>query len=202
MKKGILFVLSGPAGSGKGTVVECLLKKHPEIKLSISKTTRAPRGNEIPNVNYYYVTKEDFQKSIENNEFFEYAQYSKNYYGTPNSEVVDYLERGIDVILEIEVVGAMKVKAMHPETVTIMLTPPDSADLERRLRGRASDSEEQILMRLARAKEEIKSLPDYDYSVVNEFGKQEECADLIYAIMQASHRKTSLTKSIIENFIK
>ena len=95
----------------------------------------------------------------------------------------------------------MKVKAMHPETVTIMLTPPDSADLERRLRGRASDSEEQILMRLARAKEEIKSLPDYDYSVVNEFGKQEECADLIYAIMQASHRKTSLTKSIIENFI-
>ena len=200
-KKGVLFVLSGPAGSGKGTVIRRLLKKQPDIKLSISMTTREPRDGEIPNESYYYVTHEEFERRIANNEFFEYAEYSGNYYGTLNSEVIDFLEKGRDVILEIEVVGAMKVKAKHPDAVTVMLTPPNAEILEKRLRGRNTENEEQILKRLARSKEEIAHLEEYEYSIVNEDNKEDECAEEFYSIIKASHCKTAFTKSIIKNFI-
>ncbi|MBO5312690.1 MAG: guanylate kinase [Clostridia bacterium] len=201
MSKGLLFVLSGPAGSGKGTVLEELRKKHPEIKVSISMTTRAPRGKEVPNVNYYYTTREDFEKRLENGEFFEYAEYSGNYYGTLNSEVIDCLDKGQDVILEIEVVGAKKVKEKYSEAITVMLTPPDAQTLENRLRGRKTEKEPEIQRRLAKAKEEITHLPEYDYSVVNEDGRAVECAELLYAIIQSAHRRTTYTKTIIEKFI-
>lgn len=201
MKKGLLFIISGPSGSGKGTVMKKLLAKHRNIKLSISMTTRSPRPGETPNVDYYYVTKEFFKEKIDNNEMFEYADYNGNYYGTLNSEVIDYLERGIDVILEIEVDGAMQVKAAHPEAIAIMLTPPDSVILESRLRGRdPNEKEDVILARLNKAKTEITFLPKYDYSVINENDGAEACADLIYSIMQAEHCKTVHTSEIVKIF--
>ena len=200
MKKGLLFIISGPAGSGKGTVVKKILENHPEIKLSISMTTRSPRPTETPDIDYYFVTKDFFKEKIENNHMFEYAEYNGNYYGTLNSEVVDYLDKGRDVILEIEVDGAMQVKRAHPDAVAIMLTPPDSVTLERRLRGRGTETEENIIKRLNKAKVEITFLPKYDYSVINEDNGVDKCAELIYSIMQAEHSKTVHTSRIIEKF--
>lgn len=200
MRKGMLFIISGPAGSGKGTVVKKLLENHPEISLSISMTTRAPRPIETPNVDYYFVTREQFEERIKKGEMLEYAEYNGNYYGTPKKEVLESLEAGRDVILEIEVVGAMKVKDAFCEAKTIMLTPPDSQTLESRLRGRGTETEENIIKRLEKAKIEITYLPKYDYSVINEDGGVEECAQLVYSIMQAEHSKTVNTKDIMKKF--
>ena len=200
MRKGLLFIISGPAGSGKGTVVKKILEKHPQVKLSISMTTRAPRPIETPDVDYYFVTKEYFKESIANDMMLEYAEYNGNYYGTPKSRVQESLENGYDVILEIEVEGAMQIKEKYPDAVAIMLTPPNGATLEARLRGRGTETEENILKRLAKAKIEIKYLPKYDYSVVNEDGGVEACADLVYSIMQAEHAKTTRTKEIMNKF--
>ena len=200
MRKGFLFIISGPAGSGKGTVVKSILEKHPDVKLSISMTTRQPRGTERPDVEYYFVTKEAFLDNIAKGEMLEHAIYNGNYYGTPKSMVLDSLEKGNDVILEIEVEGAMQVKASYPEAIAIMLTPPDSKTLEGRLRGRGTESEENILKRLEKAKTEITFLPKYDYSVINEDGGVEKCADLIYSIMQAEHSRTIHTSEIIKEF--
>lgn len=200
MRKGLLFIISGPAGSGKGTVVKKILEKHPDVKLSISMTTRAPRPIETPDVDYYFVTKEYFKECIENDMMLEYAEYNGNFYGTPKSRVEASLENGYDVILEIEVEGAMQIKAKYPDAVAIMLTPPNGQTLEARLRGRGTETEENILKRLAKAKIEIKFLPKYDYSVVNEDGGVEACADLVYSIMQAEHAKTTRTQEIINKF--
>ena len=200
MEKGLLHIVSGPAGGGKGTVVKKILENHPEIVLSISMTTRAPRPTETPDVDYYFVSKEAFLESVKNGEMLEYAEYNGNYYGTPKAKVMEYLESGRDVILEIEVEGAMQVKNAFPEAITIMLTPPNKEVLEARLRGRGTESEENILKRLAKAKLEIQFLPRYDYSVVNEDNGVEACAELIYSIMEAEHRKTIHTKSIMKNF--
>ena len=187
MEKGRLFIISGPAGSGKGTVVKKLLEKHPEIKLSVSMTTRQPRPGEAEGVNYYYTTKRDFKKRIRKKEFLEYAVYNRNLYGTLVSEVKARLDSGPDVVLEIEVKGAMKIKELFPEATFIMLTPPDAQVLEKRLRGRGTEKERDIKRRLKRAKKEILLLPEYDYSVVNEDGQVEECAELVYSIVLAVH---------------
>ncbi|MBP3495584.1 MAG: guanylate kinase [Clostridia bacterium] len=201
MRKGLLFIISGPAGSGKGTVVNALLKAHPELKLSISATTRSPRPGEINGVHYYYISKDEFKSRIENGKMLEYTVYSDNYYGTPEKEVVEAMENGNDVILEIEVDGAMQIKEKISGSVAIMLTPPDKDVLEARLRGRGTETEDVIKWRLERAKEEIQLLPKYDYSVVNEDGKIEECAEAVYSIIKAEHQKTIYTRSIIEKFI-
>ena len=201
MRQGILFVISGPAGSGKGTVVNALLKNHPELKLSISATTRNPRPGEINGVHYYYISKEEFEGRIERGEMLEYATYSGNYYGTPQKEVLESMANGTDVILEIEVDGAMQVKKKIENSVTIMLTPPNKEVLEARLRGRGTETEDVIKWRLSRAKEEIKLMPEYDYSVVNEDGGVEKCAEQIYSIITAEHSKTNYTSQIIEKFI-
>ncbi len=201
MRKGLLFIISGPAGSGKGTVVNALLKAHPELKLSISATTRAPRPGEINGVHYYYISKDEFKSRIENGKMLEYTVYSDNYYGTPQKEVVEAMENGNDVILEIEVDGAMQIKEKISDSVTIMLTPPNRDVLEARLRGRGTETEDVIKWRLERAKEEIQLLPKYDYSVVNDDGKIEECAQAVYSIIEAEHQKTIYTRSIIEKFI-
>ena len=201
MRKGLLFIISGPAGSGKGTVVNALVKAHPEIKLSISATTRDPRKNEEHGVHYYYISKEEFEQRIKDNAMLEYTTYSGNYYGTPKKEVLEAMERGQDIILEIEVDGAMQVREKLEGAVTIMLTPPNKEVLESRLRGRGTETEDVIQWRLARAKEEIMLLPKYDYSVVNEDGKIEQCAERIYEIIEAEHSRTLYTKSIIEKFI-
>ncbi len=200
MKKGLLFIISGPAGSGKGTVVKKIIEKHPNVKLSVSMTTRQPRPIETPDIDYYFVTREQFCKRIENGEMLEYAEYNGNFYGTPREKVITCLENGYDVILEIEVEGAMQIKSAFPEAIAIMLTPPDRTVLEARLRGRGTETEENIIKRLNKAKLEIKYLPKYDYSVINEDNGIEACADLVYSIMQAEHSKTVHTKSIMEKF--
>ena len=201
MRKGLLFVISGPAGSGKGTVVNELITTHPEITLSISATTRNPRPNEKNGVHYHFISKEEFEKRIENGKMLEYATYSGNYYGTPEKEVLEAMENGKDVILEIEVEGAMQIKKKIKDSVTIMLTPPDKDVLEARLRGRGTETEDVIKWRLERAKAEIKLMPEYDYAVINEDQKSHECAEMIYKIIEAEHQKTIYTRSIIEKFI-
>lgn len=202
MRKGILFIISGPAGSGKGTVVKEIINNHKDIALSVSATTRNPRPGEEHGVHYYFITKEEFEGRIERGEILEYTTYCDNYYGTPLKEVKRALNRGQDIILEIEVDGAMQVKKKVRNSVAIMLTPPDGETLERRLRNRGTETEEVIKWRLARAKEEILLLPKYDYSVVNEDGKISECASLIYDIIKAEHQKTKNTKKeLIKKFI-
>ena len=200
MRKGLLFIISGPAGSGKGTVVKKLMEKHPEVKLSISMTTRQPRPIETPDVDYYFVSRDTFEERIKAGQMLEYAEYNGNYYGTPKAKVVECLENGYDVILEIEVEGAMQIKNAYPEAIAIMLTPPNSVVLEARLRGRGTETEENIVKRLNKAKVEITYLPKYDYSVVNEDNGVEACADLVYTIMQAEHSRTVHTKSIMKKF--
>lgn len=202
MREGTLFIISGPAGSGKGTVVKALMEKHTELVLSISATTRKPRQGEEHGREYFFITEDEFKRRIEGGEMLEYNNFTGNgnYYGTPRKEVEEALVAGKDVILEIEVNGAMQVKNKFEAAVAIMLTPPNGAVLEKRLTGRGTEQEDEIKKRLATAKEEIKLLPKYDYSVVNEDGKIEECADLIYSIIVAERHKTAKTKSIIENF--
>ena len=199
--KGLLFIISGPAGSGKGTVVKELIEKHKDLMLSISATTRQPRAGEVHGVHYYYISKEEFENRIREGKMLEYTTYAQNYYGTPEKEVLEAMAGGRDVILEIEVDGAMQIKEKIKDTVLIMLTPPDSACLENRLRTRGTESEEVIKWRLERAKEEIKLLESYDYSVVNMDKMASECAEQIYTIIKAEHQRTKYTKSIIEKFI-
>ena len=201
MKKGLLFIISGPAGSGKGTVVNSLIKNHPELSLSVSATTRAPRAGEIDGVHYHFISKDEFEKLIEKGEVLEHTTYCENYYGTLKREVLKANKAGRDIILEIEVDGAMQVKKKVRGAVTIMLTPPDAASLEKRMRGRGTETDDVIKWRLNRAKEEIKLIGNYDYSVVNNDGEAEKCAELIYDIIKAEHQKTKYTKSIAEKFI-
>jgi guanylate kinase len=200
-RKGILIIVSGPAGSGKGTVVKELVDSHEEIELSVSATTRNPRPGEINGVHYHFIDKAEFENRIANGEILEYTTYCENYYGTPLKEVKRALAKGKDIVLEIEVDGAMQVKKKMRNAITVMLTPPDGETLERRLRSRGTETDEVILWRLARAKEEIALMPKYDYSVVNEDGKVKECAELIYNIISAEHAKTKRTKTIIKKFI-
>ena len=166
MAKGRLIVISGPAGTGKGTVVNGLMERE-RYALSVSATTRAPRGFEQDGINYFFKTVEEFEEMIKNNEFLEYAKFVDNYYGTPKKFVLDKLEEGKNVLLEIEVQGALQVKKNYPEATLIFLLPPSMEELESRLRGRATDSEETILKRLARAEEEMSYKDKYDYQVVN-----------------------------------
>ena len=201
MKKGLLFIISGPAGSGKGTVVNSLIKNHPELSLSVSATTRAPRAGEIDGVHYHFISKDEFEKLIEKGEVLEHTTYCENYYGTLKREVLKANKAGRDIILEIEVDGAMQVKKKVRGAVTIMLTPPDAASIEKRLRGRGTETDDVIKWRLNRAKEEIKLIGNYDYSVVNNDGEADKCAELIYDIIKAEHQKTKYTKSIAEKFI-
>ncbi|MBO5090994.1 MAG: guanylate kinase [Clostridia bacterium] len=201
MRKGLLFIVSGPAGSGKGTVVNELIAKHPSLTLSISATTRQPRPGEVDGVHYHFISKEEFEQRINDGKMLEYATYSGNYYGTPQKEVEEAMREGKDVILEIEVAGAMQIKEKIKDSVAIMLTPPSRDVLEARLRGRGTETEDVIKWRLERAKEELSLMPQYDYSVINEDNKSDECAEMIYTIIKAEHQRTIYTSQIIEKFI-
>lgn len=184
MEKGLLIVVSGPAGSGKGTVNQILLQS-PEYAFSVSATTRAPRAGEVNGVNYHFISPEEFGRRIANREMLEYTSYCGNYYGTPRKEAEEVLKSGRNLILEIEVEGAMNVKKLYPEAVLIMLLPPSYRDQEARLRGRNTETEEKILARLERAKEELKQIGQYDYVVYNYDGEAERCAEDIRAIVRA-----------------
>ncbi len=178
--KGALIVISGPAGAGKGTVVKELMKDE-NMRLSISATTRAPRGQEQNGVEYYFLTKEEFEKMIAEDGFYEYAQYVGNYYGSPKKPVEQWRKEGKNVILEIEVQGCQKVKKIEPECVSIFIKPPSLEILEKRLRGRGTETEEAILKRMARAKEELPLAADYDYVVIND--SLEDCVAQVRSII-------------------
>ena len=187
MKKGLLIVVSGPAGSGKGTVNAKLLESD-DYAFSVSATTRVPRPGEVNGKNYWYISREEFEGRIARGEMLEYTEYCGNYYGTPKKETEEALAAGKNMILEIEVEGAMNVKKIYPEAVLIMLLPPSFAVQEARLRGRATETEEKIRARLERTKEELKYLEAYDYLVINREGGADECADDIRAIVRAEKR--------------
>ena len=184
MEKGLLIVVSGPAGSGKGTVNHILLES-PEYAFSVSATTRAPRPGEVNGVNYHYISTEEFRERIRRDELLEYTCYCGNYYGTPKKETEEALAAGKNMILEIEVEGAINVKRLCPEAVLIMLLPPSFAIQEQRLRGRATETEEVIQRRLERTREEMELLSHYDYVVYNEDGAAEACAQRIREIVRA-----------------
>ena len=196
--KGILIVLSGFSGSGKGTIMKELMKKYSEqYALSISATTRSPRPGETDGVEYFFKTKEQFEKMIADDELIEYAKYVDNYYGTPKDFVFDRLEQGISVILEIEMQGALKVKERCPEALLIFVTPPTAEELERRLRGRGTETDEKIASRLARAAEEVSYMDKYDYIVVNETNKVAECGADIHLIFIDEKKKAVYCEGLI-----
>lgn len=199
-KNGILTVISGPAGSGKGTAVKLLFERVPDLSLSVSATTRAPRPGEIDGVHYYFISKDEFREKIAAGEILEYTEYCGNYYGTPAKAVRDVLDTGRDVILEIEVDGASQIKKKFPDAVTVMLLPPDGKTLEARLRGRGTETDEVIAARMARAREEISLFGMYDYIVISRDGEAGACAADIASILTAEHAKRERMTSLAENF--
>ena len=198
--KGILVVLSGPSGAGKGTVVSKILELDKKFKLSVSATTRSPRVGETEGVHYFFITKNDFENKIACGEMLEYAKYSENYYGTPKSQVVDSLEAGINVILEIEVKGAAQIRERYPDAVHILLLPPDYKTLESRLRGRNTNTEDDIIRRLDQAKNEVGEFDLYDYVVINDDGGADNTAKEIIEIVNTERHKTSRNKKIPSDF--
>ena len=168
MKRGVLLVVLGPSGAGKGTICKALLEKHKEIYLSVSATTRAPRKGEVEGVNYYFTTKEEFVKRVEEGDFLEHAEVYGNYYGTPKSSVEKMLEQGKDVILEIDIQGALKVKENCEEGIFIFILPPSMEELKQRIIKRGSETPESLMTRFKSAYKEINYISKYNYAVVND----------------------------------
>jgi guanylate kinase len=166
--KGKLVVISAPSGTGKGTVINKLLKKQPDFAFSVSATTRKPRPGETDGIDYYFITKERFKEMIESNEFLEYAEYVGEFYGTPVKPIKECIDSGKTVILDIEVQGAKQVMAKDIDATTIFLVPPDMEELEKRLRGRGTDSDEKVASRLNRARQELEEKHHYDHIVIND----------------------------------
>lgn len=201
MKKGLLVVVSGPAGSGKGTVNAHLLKRD-DFVYSVSATTRAPRPGEVDGVNYHFLSIEEFKERLDRGDMLEHTQYCGNFYGTPKKEAEEVLASGKNLILEIEVEGAHNVKAKYPEAVLILLLPPSYSVQEQRLRGRATETEEKILERLAAARQEVTFANDYDYIVYNYDGKDSEAAEEILHIVMAEKAAISRNPDVAEQYLK
>ena len=196
MRQGTLAIVSGFSGVGKGTVVKDLVKRYP-YALSISATTRQPREGEQHGRDYYFIQREEFEEMIRRGELFEWARYVDNYNGTPKSFAMEALAEGRDVILEIEVQGALKIKAMVPEALMIFVVPPSMQVLKERLVGRGTESQEAIAKRLRRTVEELPFVQQYEYVVINH--TVESCADEIHAIVSASHAKLERNLDHLEN---
>lgn len=194
--KGILTVVSGFSGAGKGTIMKRLMEKYDNYALSVSATTRAPRPGEEEGREYFFRTVEEFEKMIAKEQLIEYAKYVDNYYGTPRAYVEEQLEAGKDVILEIEIQGALKVKEKFPETLLLFVTPPSARELKDRLVKRGTESMEVILSRMERAREEAKGMDRYDYLVINDV--LEGCVDEVHKIIQGEHRKSFRNMDFIE----
>lgn len=197
--RGVLAIVSGFSGAGKGTVMKALMNKYDNYALSISATSRAPRPGEMEGREYFYKTVEEFENMIAEDALIEYAQYVGNYYGTPKAYVEQMLDEGKDVILEIELQGAMKVKAKMPETVLIFITPPTAKELKNRLVGRGTEDEATINARLKRAAEEAEFMDNYDYLLIND--DLETCVDNLHELIQSEHSKVSRNIDRI-NFIR
>ena len=187
--QGILVVVSGFSGAGKGTLMKELLKRYDNYALSISATTRAPREGETDGKEYFFVTKEQFEKMRDERKLVEYAQYVNNYYGTPKEYVEQKMAEGKDEILEIEIQGALKVKKRFPDALLLFVTPPSAEELRRRLVGRGTETLEVINARLARAAEEASGMEAYDYLLIND--DLDRCVEEMHQLIQLQHRKTS-----------
>ena len=184
-ERGLLVVISGFSGAGKGTLIRELMHQHPNYRLSVSATTRAPRAGEEDGKDYFFVTRERFEEMIAQRELIEYASYVGNYYGTPKAYVEEMLDAGYDVILEIEIQGALKVKDIFPEAVFVFVAPPNAKSLEQRLTGRGTESKEQVRARLKRAAEESRWMSDYEYLLVND--DLSETVDNLHALLKSQH---------------
>lgn len=189
-EKGILIVVSGFSGSGKGTLMKELLTRYPDTyALSISATTRSPREGEVDGREYFFVSKDEFEKMIAKGELIEYAKYVENYYGTPRDYVEKKLDEGKDVILEIEIQGALNVKKMFPDTLLLFVTPPSAEELKKRLVGRGTETMDVIESRMDRACEEAQGMENYDYLIVND--SLDRCVEEMHSIIRGEHRRSS-----------
>ena len=195
MRKGLLILISGPSGTGKGTVCDLLRQKHPEISYSISATTRQPRPGEQDGVNYYFYTKEKFREMIDQGQLLEWAEVYGNFYGTPKQKVLDRLDAGEDILLEIDTQGALNVMKVMPEGLFIFLLPPSLDELAARLKGRGTETEESLHRRLGAAVDEIKLATKYRYVVVND--KVEDAEETIANIIEAEHHRSDLNESLL-----
>ncbi len=199
MAQGLLIVVSGPSGAGKGTICKQLIQKEPTLKLSISATTRKPRLGEIDKQNYYFMTVSEFEEMIQKDEFLEYANVYGNYYGTPKKYVIDEIQKGNHVLLEIDIQGAFQIKKKYPEGVFIFILPPSMKELKHRIVGRGTETQEAIERRYQSAFDEISSLKEYDYYVIND--EVDKAVEKIQAIIQAEMCKVSRNaKNIIQGF--
>ena len=198
-RKGLLLVVSGPSGAGKGTICKALLNKNDQIKLSVSATTRKPRNGEVHGVNYFFIEKEEFTKMIENGEFLEYAQIYDNFYGTPKAAIIECLEKGQDVILEIEMQGARQIKEVYPEGVFIFVLPPSLEELKSRIVGRGTETQVEIEKRFSCAFEEINQIVNYDYFIVNE-DIEKSVSDVEAIICAEKNKVTRYKNNIIDKF--
>lgn len=197
---GILIVVSGFSGAGKGTLMKQLVHAYDNYALSVSMTTRKPRPGEQEGREYFFVPREEFEEKIEQNGLVEYAQYCDNYYGTPREYVEKQLEKGKDVILEIEIQGALKVKKAFPTALLLFVMPPSAGELKKRLEGRGTESREVIQKRLRRASEEADGIENYDYIVIND--KLDECVEQMHSLIQAAHYSPVRNEELIENMRK
>lgn len=195
-KKGVLVVVSGFSGAGKGTLMRALMNRYMNYALSVSATTRAPREGEEDGREYFFKTREEFEQLIKEDALIEYAQYVGNYYGTPKDYVEKQLEAGRDVILEIEIQGALKVKEKIPDALLLFVAPPSAGELKRRLVGRGTETSEVIASRLQRAAEEAEGMERYDYLLIND--ELEQCAEEMHQVIQSQHHKVSENLSLIQ----
>lgn len=201
IKKGLLIIISGFSGTGKGTVIKRLLELYPnDYCLSISATTRNPREGEVHGREYFFKTKEDFEEMIMKQELIEYTQYVDNYYGTPKEYVEDQMEAGHNIILEIEIDGALNVKKIYPDALLIFLLPPSIRELEKRLKERGTEKEDVIADRINRAREEAKVIREYDYVVVND--TIDDCVSTIHNIVETEGLKAYRQEEVIHNIEK
>lgn len=198
--KGILIVVSGFSGVGKGTLMKQLVHFYDNYALSVSMTTRQPRPGESEGKEYFFVSREEFEKQIRENGLVEYASYCGNYYGTPKEYVEKQLNKGKDVILEIEIQGALKVKEQFPTALLLFVMPPSAQELKKRLEGRGTETEEVIMKRLGRAVEEAEGIENYDYIVIND--KLEECVKEMHGLILAAHRAPCRNQEFIDNMRK
>ncbi len=195
-RKGLLVVISGPSGTGKGTVLKLVKESFNNVRFSVSATTRKPREGEVEGKNYFFKTVEEFKEMLQNNEMVEWVEYCDNYYGTPRKYIEESLEQGYDVILELEVEGAINIKNQYPDSVTIFMVPPSFDELRLRIEGRGTEKPEVIEKRLKRAKEELSYIDRYDYITIN--NAVEDSVSEVNSIIIAEKLKYQRNKNLIK----